>query len=140
MSAIEKNTTSYAAITMEAPPDNNIGNTTASADAEQEKEDKEVKAKITKQKQKQKQEALIHILESLPLRYKALCSAYACKSSPDMEFEDPMLSDDLQNLLNISQNENGEDELEGWYDSRLFEHRYNQKFRDDVLAQDKEVR
>jgi len=93
-----------------------------------------------KQKQTQKSTALIYVLETLPLRFQALASAYGAFNGASITGNDDMmvLGDDLQRLLTLSQGTmvDGEQEehsqFEGWYDPKFFQNRKIKAMDDEV--------
>ncbi|KAI5367864.1 hypothetical protein Slin15195_G029980 [Septoria linicola] len=84
---------------------------------------------------KVKVQALRHILETLPLRYKALALSY---SDPEL-IEPVVLSTELQALLESLQNQEDSigEELKGRYDQKLFQ---SKKFRPNILNMEDEIR
>ncbi|KXS96289.1 hypothetical protein AC578_3874 [Pseudocercospora eumusae] len=74
--------------------------------------------------------ALRHILETLPLRYKALASAYRIPS------DGLRLSDQLAALLESLRDEDAQGELEGWYEKTLVA---SKKVRKEVSGLEKEI-
>lgn len=93
-----------------------------------------------KQKQTQKSTALSYVLETLPLRFQALASAYGAFNGATITGNDDMmvLGDDLQRLLTLSQGTmvDGEQEehsqFEGWYDPKFFQNRKIKAMDDEV--------
>lgn len=84
---------------------------------------------------KVKVQALQHILETLPLRYKALALSY---SDPEV-IEPVVLGTELQALLESlqGQEESIGEELEGRFDQKLFQ---SKKFRPNILNMEDEIR
>ncbi|KAF7196827.1 hypothetical protein HII31_01745 [Pseudocercospora fuligena] len=78
---------------------------------------------------KTKIQALRHILETLPLRHKALASAYNTAA----EFE---ISDQLATLIESLKDEDTQVELEGWYEKTLVK---SNKVKHEVLGLEKEI-
>ncbi|GIZ46534.1 hypothetical protein CKM354_000965800 [Cercospora kikuchii] len=76
--------------------------------------------------------ALRHVLETLPLRYQALATAYSDTHSESVE-----IPENLQTLLQNLAEDPTEVELEGWYDQKWLQRK---KFRSDIMSMDGEVR
>lgn len=76
--------------------------------------------------------ALRHILETLPLRYQALATAYS-----ETQLEPVEIPENLQSLLQNLAEDPTEVELEGWYDQKWLQRK---KFRSDIMSMDGEVR
>lgn len=78
-----------------------------------------------------RRKAMQHILETLPLRHKALASAYNDESIEDLELPAACTA-----LLEQLKDEAGAVDLGEYYDYKLFK---GKRFRQDVLAQEAEV-
>lgn len=78
-----------------------------------------------------RRKAMQHILETLPLRHKALASAYNDESIEDVELPPSCCA-----LLEQLKDEAGVLDLGEYYDYKLFK---GKRFRQDVLAQEAEV-
>lgn len=93
-----------------------------------------------KQKQTQKSTALSYVLETLPLRFQALASAYGAFNGATITGNDDMmvLGDDLQRLLTLSQGtmvdreQEEHSQFEGWYDPKFFQNRKIKAMDDEV--------